>query len=273
MDDVNPPGAAGAVTSLRATTAGAGVGIALAALAVMVGTDAWALWGRTLADGSAVAVGTGLPLIASTAGTVVCGWLSVLLLLGAATTVPGPTLRAVRSTGRRLAPRWAPRIGAALLTVTVGGPVAASAAPIGPVTPATAAQTTPVVDGRPIPERAASPPEWEAPVPGWESSAPDAGDTGEAPEPGWRPTSSPLPPAATVETGLVTRGTEPDRTVVVRSGDTLWGIVARHLGADAGPEVVAREWPRWHRANRQVIGPDPDLIHPGQELVPPGATS
>ncbi len=57
--------------------------------------------------------------------------------------------------------------------------------------------------------------------------------------------------------------------VVVRRGDSLWEIAARHLGADAGPAEVAAEWPRWYAANRAVIGGDPDLLRPGQRLVPP----
>ena len=57
--------------------------------------------------------------------------------------------------------------------------------------------------------------------------------------------------------------------VVVRRGDTLWAIAARHLGPDASAADVAREWPRWHAANRGVIGDDPDLVRPGMRLVPP----
>jgi nucleoid-associated protein YgaU len=57
--------------------------------------------------------------------------------------------------------------------------------------------------------------------------------------------------------------------VVVRRGDTLWGIAARHLGGRATPAAVAAEWPRWYAANRAVVGPDPHLILPGQRLVAP----
>jgi nucleoid-associated protein YgaU len=48
----------------------------------------------------------------------------------------------------------------------------------------------------------------------------------------------------------------PDAGRVVVAGDTLWGIA----GAD---------WPRWYAANRALVGPDPDLIRPGQRLAPP----
>ncbi|MDQ3165733.1 MAG: LysM peptidoglycan-binding domain-containing protein [Actinomycetota bacterium] len=61
-------------------------------------------------------------------------------------------------------------------------------------------------------------------------------------------------------------------TVVVRPGDTLWSIAARRLGSHPEPGAVARAWPKWYTANRSVIGPDPDLIHPGIELRPPGRT-
>ena len=57
--------------------------------------------------------------------------------------------------------------------------------------------------------------------------------------------------------------------VVVRRGDTLWDIAQAHLGSHAELATTAREVELWHDANRDVIGPDPDLIHPGQRLVPP----
>jgi nucleoid-associated protein YgaU len=58
--------------------------------------------------------------------------------------------------------------------------------------------------------------------------------------------------------------------VVVRRGDSLWDLAARHLGPDASAADIAAEWPRWYAANRHVIGPDPDLLLPGERLVPPG---
>ena len=57
--------------------------------------------------------------------------------------------------------------------------------------------------------------------------------------------------------------------IVVKRGDTLWSIVAHYLGPDATEEQIAAEWPRWWAANADVIGPDPDLILPGQRLLPP----
>jgi nucleoid-associated protein YgaU len=71
---------------------------------------------------------------------------------------------------------------------------------------------------------------------------------------------------------LVAGSTEPatkQSTVVVQSGDTLWAIVRDRLGTDADAATTAHAVDRWHDANREVIGPDPDLIHPGQRLAPP----
>lgn len=45
-------------------------------------------------------------------------------------------------------------------------------------------------------------------------------------------------------------------TYAVRQGDTLSGIAAAH----------GKDWRDLHRANRSVIGADPDLIVPGQRL-------
>ena len=58
-------------------------------------------------------------------------------------------------------------------------------------------------------------------------------------------------------------------TVVVRRGDTLWAIARARLGSRADVASTAHEVDRWHARNREVIGGDPDLIHPGQRLVPP----
>jgi len=60
--------------------------------------------------------------------------------------------------------------------------------------------------------------------------------------------------------------------VTVRPGDTLWSIAAEHLPASADVGDIAAAWPAWYEANVDVVGTDPDLIHPGQELVPPATT-
>ena len=57
--------------------------------------------------------------------------------------------------------------------------------------------------------------------------------------------------------------------VLVRPGDTLWRLAEHRLPATALPAAVADLVERLHRRNWHVIGPDPDLIHPGQRLVVP----
>jgi nucleoid-associated protein YgaU len=72
------------------------------------------------------------------------------------------------------------------------------------------------------------------------------------------PTGDPVPPEG---------GATP--AVVVVRGDTLWDIAAQELGAEPRNREIAARWPAWYAANRSVIGPDPDLILPGQRLSPP----
>ena len=56
-------------------------------------------------------------------------------------------------------------------------------------------------------------------------------------------------------------------TYVVRPGDSLWSIARAH---PAPPSDVGARWRAIWRDNRDVVGDDPDLIHPGQALRLPG---
>ncbi|MCQ1952800.1 LysM peptidoglycan-binding domain-containing protein [Arthrobacter sp. zg-Y238] len=99
-----------------------------------------------------------------------------------------------------------------------------------------------------------------------QTTPPAPGSADPAVSPLWRP--SPPQPAAG---GLLTGVPRPDgREVVVAAGDTLWSLAASQLGPQATDAETAALWPRWYELNREVIGPDPGLIHPGQVLaVPP----
>ena len=55
----------------------------------------------------------------------------------------------------------------------------------------------------------------------------------------------------------------------VRRGDTLWDLAAAHLPAEATDAEISASWQQWYLENRAVIGPDPDLILPGQILSVP----
>ena len=69
-----------------------------------------------------------------------------------------------------------------------------------------------------------------------------------------------LPERVAVGPGAVA---SPALTAVrVAPGDTLWDIAARRLGAGTS-------WPAIYALNRDVIGPDPGAITPGQRLVLP----
>ena len=57
----------------------------------------------------------------------------------------------------------------------------------------------------------------------------------------------------------------------VKEGDTLWELASR--GESGTLEDVAARVRAIHRANRRVIGPDPDLILPGQMVSLPGDCS
>lgn len=53
----------------------------------------------------------------------------------------------------------------------------------------------------------------------------------------------------------------PPKTYTVKKGDTLWGIAVKFLKSGA-------RWPEIYNipANKKVIGPNPNLIYPGQVL-------
>ncbi|MDQ1663576.1 MAG: hypothetical protein QOJ68_3556 [Blastococcus sp.] len=168
-------------------------------------------------------------------------WGAVGLGLTALAAAPG-LLGATSSTLVRLVlPAAARRSAAGLLGLSLGVvpllgtasvllPTAATAA--GPAATATAA----------VPDwpSAAAPPA----VPDWPTAGPTAN-------------GSPTPPSAHV----------------VLRGDCLWDIAADRLG-QGRPSAptdgeVARAVQAWWAANVPVIGPDPDLLQPGQVLSPP----
>lgn len=93
-----------------------------------------------------------------------------------------------------------------------------------------------------------------------------------APDPRWRPAG----PGASVDAESSRLLAPPPRVtsagieaMTVRRGDSLWSIAARNLGSDATDAEIARAWPQWYAVNRDVIGANPDLIIPGQQLRPP----
>jgi hypothetical protein len=82
---------------------------------------------------------------------------------------------------------------------------------------------------------------------------------------------SPLPvPVRPVGSVHPDKGRSDDRPwVVVHRGDNLWRIAEDRLRSPASAGEVAALVHDLHRRNRGVIGPDPDLIRPGQRLSVP----
>lgn len=85
-----------------------------------------------------------------------------------------------------------------------------------------------------------------------------------------QPVTTPAPAAG--PSAESTPGVAATTHVVVRPGDCLWDIASRRLPSRATGTEVAAEVARLHALNRHVIGPDPDLLRPGQRLVLPRRT-
>jgi nucleoid-associated protein YgaU len=86
----------------------------------------------------------------------------------------------------------------------------------------------------------------------------------------------PVPDRATTTTqwlGLLARPREHpgSAVVVVAAGDTLWDLATHTLPVTADDAEIQRRWREIYRANRDVVGADPDLIRPGQRLSLPAS--
>ncbi|MDN5795573.1 MAG: LysM peptidoglycan-binding domain-containing protein [Intrasporangium sp.] len=229
---------------------------------------------------------TGLLVWASVGTT---AWLTLGTLLAALALVPGVAGRGAGRCVDALTPALLRRLLAFLLGTGLGtvslpsGPAtgAASAVTIAQVQAGPNDRATTDGSSSPDPGFAPSPaatipvvasPRRTSPDPLSPRFAPTRGTAAErmAPsDPRWRP-SRPVRVTDTGATGLLVPTPRaahfPDDVVTVRQGDSLWSLAARQLGRDASDRQIALAWPEWYALNVQVIGPDPDLIHPGQQL-------
>ncbi len=234
--------------NLRRLLAASGVLLAdLTALLTLVSQPA--ALARGLASPHAWLAEVGADAAASTlAGAAlwfVAVWLGLGLVAALAIQLPGCLGRVANASARILLPRTLYRVLAGALGFGILlAPVAASARS-GVVPPAGARPAVPSL----------TPPTPPAP--------PSA-----LPAPTWPGASPPTLPAPTLPGGAKPAGRAADG-VIVRPGDSLWRIAARHLGERASTARIAAAWPRWYAANRRVIGADPDLIEPGQHLQAP----
>lgn len=85
----------------------------------------------------------------------------------------------------------------------------------------------------------------------------------------WIPPIVPADPGLLIQRPKRETAGSASEPVEVRPGDSLWSIVARHLGPGATDLEVAAAWPDWYDANEGVIGDSPHVIRPGQLLIPP----
>lgn len=176
-------------------------------------------------------------------------WLDVLTMAPAVEVLRaaprGPAMRGPAPRGMAVPPGWR-------RTVLVACGVLALQAPLGSPAGAAAAQGSSSPAPRPLPYGPAQPHPLDGLV------LPDRVPTG--PVTGPRPVAAPGPAPSRSAPARVT----------VRPGDSLWSITADLLAPTDRDAAVAAGWRRLHRANREVVGPDPHLIHPGTRLrVPP----
>lgn len=199
----------------------------------------------------------------------------LLVTTGARSHAPLVAPRAARRILDLLGPQWIKRLAAAslgtaaLASVGVGAqadppsPVPDSAwasadgativglgQKVRPIADDVATVTTaPTLPATPAPSPSQPPPN----APSAQPTAPASVET-----PAVQPPTTSAPPSA--ESPAAT-------TYIVQPGDSLWRIAQLH-GAD-GESETSTAWPRWYELNRDLIGPDPDLIHPGQVLRVP----
>jgi predicted chitinase len=74
----------------------------------------------------------------------------------------------------------------------------------------------------------------------------------------------PPPPGEQARVGLPGLDEVMGKTYTVAPGDSLWAIAQAKLGDGS-------RWPEIYELNKDVVGENPDLIHPGQVLRLPGA--
>ena len=224
------------------------------------------------------------PLVALVAllAWVLAAWLTATVLLTAGAHLPGVAGRMVDPVARRLVPAAVRRTVEVALGLTVAAGVLAA-------TPASASPGTDTGQGRGGDATAATSLDWGARDPG--ASA----DVSEIP-PGGAPLDWPAPPAPVIAppapvfappTPATAAPTDAPPAadipaaetgpVVVQPGDSLWELAEHDLAArGATPPSnaeIAHAWPAWWAANRDVVGDDPDLLHPGTRLTPPLASS
>ena len=239
--------------SVRGPLRAIGVVLGTAVLATVLTAGLWtvaaARWAAVAAPGPA-ATADALTLLLAAAALLLLGWLATGVALQAIAVLPGAVGRWAAASAERLTPALAARVAALILGSTVAATVVPGTAVADPTGSGSGSRSSVV------------------------ATAPDPGfaPTTAPPDPGFRPTRPVVRRVVAPTLIGPAGGLAAPRGVVVHRGDTLWAIAARDLGPDATDAEVAAHWPRWYAANRAVIGPDPDLVLPGQVLAHPART-
>lgn len=249
-------------------------GLRAVVLGTVMGAAGWAL-ARAAARQAAsagpgpdglVAVGVlGVGALAAAWLALGCAALAARAALAAVATVPAALDHVLVALTPRLLRR--------MVALGLGAGLAA-----GPLVPPALAAETPPPLGWQVTEPTTAPSVTASIAPA--VSGPDQVRAAAAPSPARAPSpssrQSPAPGPAAVDPapqspasgGPATLSAGP-ATVVVRPGDCLWSIAAAHLAPGASDADVAAAWPAWYRVNATTVGPDPDLLLPGQVLAVP----
>lgn len=272
------------MSNRRAVAMGTGVGL-------FAGVIAWGLWRALRALLYAVAAPVPLApdeaitLLVAAAALCLALWLLASVLVSLLGHLPGRAGATARGLGARWTPAIARRTAALLVGATLGGAFAPGTAVACGSGGAPVAQGVVAGSGAvpAAPSNVASPGfvatarSLGTPAPGFAASDGRGVSATEAltalPLPGWVPDRPSVRPQPSTRLLGVAPAADSSPRVVVQRGDTLWDIAQAHLGPDATEAEVAAEWPRWHEANREVIGGDPHFLLPGQRLRPPAPHS
>lgn len=164
-------------------------------------------------------------------------WLTTTLLMLAATQLPGRIGVTARAASCLVVPAIVRRLVCSALSISLAGGVLTGTAQAAELHHGAATNQTSTIGRQTTPRDL----DW-----------PQPGDAAEADQP-----DSP--------TGA--------GTITVQRGDSLWKLSAQSLGAKASEGAIAATWPTWWEHNRDVIGENPHLIRPGQQLHPPPVSS
>lgn len=282
------------VPQRRAGVAAAALG--LLATSLLCGALAAGLAERAfgLAGGSAVlTIDALVELVVTGVGTLVAAWLAgtAVLALGClAVRLLGSTWRLGEGLVHRCAPAVVRRSLALVVGATVGlGATTGASAAVSTPTPTPSATSAVTVTVDDLGWVVTTPP---LPTGTTATAQARGADTGGAPELGEpsptvapgpaaepstvtssaavvAPVTTPATPSRPARAAAPSPGPDDAGRVVVAAGDSLWAIAAHHLAPDATDAEIAASWPQWYRANSDVIGTDPGLIVPGQQLTAP----